>query len=182
MIILTQTRPAIFLDRDGTLIKEADYLSAVGELEVFDFAAEALHLFREKGYLLIVLTNQSGIARGYFDVEAMHSINDALQVALASLIDGIYYCPHEPADDCECRKPKTGMIKQAAADLQIDLANSWMIGDKRSDIETGFNSGIATALVLTGYGETELKKLDRMPDIVASDLLEAAKRICARES
>ena len=173
-------RPAVFLDRDGTIIKDADYLSSVDELEVFEFAVEALRLLKEKGYLLIVLTNQSGIARGFFDEAAMRTVHDALQMQLDGLIDAIYFCPHGPDDGCDCRKPGVGMIKQAASEHSIDLAKSWIIGDKKSDIETGFNAGIATALVLTGYGESELSALDRLPELVASDLLEAARQISSR--
>jgi D-glycero-D-manno-heptose 1,7-bisphosphate phosphatase len=173
-------RPAVFLDRDGTIIKDADYLSCVDELEVFEFAVEALRLLNEKGYLLIVLTNQSGIARGFFDEAAMRTVHNALEEQLDGLIDAIYFCPHGPDDGCDCRKPGVGMIKQAASEHSIDLANSWMIGDKKSDIETGFNAGIATALVLTGYGESELSALDRLPELVASDLLEAARQISSR--
>lgn len=173
-------RPAVFLDRDGTIIKDAEYLSSVDELEVFEFAAEALRLLKEKGYLLIVLTNQSGIARGFFDEATMQTVHDALQGQLNGLIDAIYFCPHGPDDGCDCRKPGVGMIKQAASEHSIDLANSWMIGDKKSDIETGFNAGVGTALVLTGYGGSELATLERMPELVAGDLLEAARQIASR--
>jgi D-glycero-D-manno-heptose 1,7-bisphosphate phosphatase len=173
-------RPAVFLDRDGTIIKDADHLSSVDELEVFEFAVEALRLLKEKDYLLIVLTNQSGIARGFFDEAAMRTVHDALEEQLDGLIDAIYFCPHGPDDGCECRKPGVGMIKQAASEHSIDLANSWMIGDKKSDVETGFNAGIATALVLTGYGESELAALERLPELVAADLLEAARQISSR--
>jgi D-glycero-D-manno-heptose 1,7-bisphosphate phosphatase len=176
----SQMRPAVFLDRDGTIIKDADYLKEVDQLEVFEFTVEALRLLKAKGYLLIVLTNQSGIARGFFDEEQMRSVNNALQERLDGSIDAIYFCPHGPDDACDCRKPKIGMIKQAANEFSIDLANSWIIGDKKSDIETGFNAGIATALVLTGYGESELATLNRMPELVAGDLLEAARQICSR--
>lgn len=180
MADLKLLQPAIFLDRDGTLIKDAGYLSSVDGMEVFDFTLEALRRFKEAGYLLIVITNQSGIARGYFDVATMHSINNDIQSRIGDLIDAFYFCPHGPGDNCDCRKPKSGMINQAAIDLRIDLANSWVIGDKKSDIETGFNTRLGTALVLTGYGEAELKTLDRMPDIVAGNLLDAAKQICSR--
>src|SRR5947209_5674127 len=149
----SQMRPAVFLDRDGTIIKDADYLSEVDQLEVVEFAVEALRLLKAKGYLLIVLTNQSGIARCFFDEAQMHTVHDTLQEKLDGLIDAIYFCPHAPDDGCECRKPGVGMIRQAASEFSIDLANSWIIGDKKSDVETGFNAGIATVLVLTGYGE-----------------------------
>jgi D-glycero-D-manno-heptose 1,7-bisphosphate phosphatase len=129
---------------------------------------------------VIVLTNQSGIARGFLDEAAMHSIHKKLKRQLNGLIDNFYFCPHGPNDGCGCRKPGTEMIKQAASDYAIDLANSWIVGDKRSDIETGFNSGIATALVMTGYGEVHLAALQRMPDIIAQNLFDAARQICSR--
>lgn len=177
-----QIRPAVFLDRDGTLIEDADYLSSVDDLAVFDFTGDALQMLKEGGYLVIVLTNQSGIARGLFDEPSMHLIHEAMNDRLGGIIDAFYYCPHEPDDGCGCRKPSVGMIRQAAEEFSIDLANSWVIGDKRSDIEMGFNSGIATALVLTGYGETELTTLQRMPDIVAGNLLDASRQIVARNN
>ena len=175
------TRPAIFLDRDGTIIRETNYLASIEALEVFDFAEEALRLFKESGYLVFVLTNQSGIARGYFDDATMHLIHDALRDRLAGLIDAIYFCPHGPDEACDCRKPAIGMIRNAIKDHQVDLANSWMIGDKKSDVETGLNAKVATVLVLTGYGESELAKLERLPDLVAQDLLHAARQICSRD-
>ena len=175
-------RPAVFIDRDGTLIRDADYLSSVDDLEVFEYSAEALRMLKECGFLVMVVTNQSGIGRGLLTENEMHSVNDAIQLALGGVIDAFYFCPHRPGDGCVCRKPATGMIEQAAGDFEIDLANSWFVGDKKSDIETGFAAGTGTALVLTGYGESELKELDRMPDIVAGDLLAAAREICLRES
>ena len=177
-----QSRPAIFLDRDGTIIVDKDYLAAVGNLEIFPFAGEALQLFRTKGFLVFVLTNQSGIGRGYFDESTMQSLHDALSARLSGLIDAFYFCPHVPNYGCDCRKPSLGMMKNARTSYLIDMANSWMIGDKKIDIETGFNAKIGTALVMTGYGESELTALDRMPDIVAQDLLDAARQICARET
>jgi len=175
-----QPRPAIFIDRDGTIIHDADYLSSVDELEVFDFAREALSMLREKGYLIIVISNQSGIGRGMFDSAAVHAIHGEINERLGGLIDTFYFCPHLPDDRCECRKPAIGLLRQANDDFSIDIPNSWVIGDKRSDIELGFNAGVATALVLTGYGETELAKLERMPDLVAADLLVAARDISSR--
>ena len=174
-------QPAVFLDRDGTIIEDADYLARVEDLDIFDFADEATRLLKDSGYLVFVLTNQSGIARGYLDEAAMHAIHEALGQRLNGSIDGFYFCPHGPDDDCGCRKPEVGMIRQAAADHSIDLANSWMIGDKKSDVEAGFNARLATALVLTGYGQSELASLGRMPDIVATDLLDAARQICSRD-
>jgi D-glycero-D-manno-heptose 1,7-bisphosphate phosphatase len=174
-------RPAVFLDRDGTLIKDVGYLSSIDDIEVFEFTRAALDMLHAAGYLLVVVTNQSGVARGYLDEPGLKSINDAVLRALDGLVDAFYFCPHAPTDNCSCRKPQSGMIDDAAKELNIDIANSWIVGDKKSDIETGFNSGLATALVLTGYGEDELRKLDRMPDLIANDLLQAAREICARD-
>jgi len=176
----SQSRPAIFIDRDGTIIHDADYLSSVAELEVFDFASEAMEMLREKGYLIIVISNQSGIGRGIFDADAVHAIHREINERLGGPIDAFYFCPHLPDDRCECRKPAIGLLRQATEDFTIDIPNSWVIGDKRSDVELGFNAGVATALVLTGYGETELPKLERMPDLVAADLLAAARDISQR--
>jgi len=173
-------RPAIFIDRDGTLIEEVDFLSSIDHLRLFDYTFEALEMLKDRGYLLIVVTNQSGIGRGLFDESAINTIHDALSEALPDKIDAFYFCPHLRDGDCDCRKPAVGMIKQALEDFHIDIANSWMIGDKKIDIETGFNAGTSTALVLTGYGEEHLSYFDRMPDIVADNLLEAARDICLR--
>jgi len=177
-----QSRPAIFLDRDGTIIEDKDYLATVDNLEIFPFTEEALRLFKAAGYQVFVLTNQSGIARGFFPEATMQSIHDAMLERLSGLIDAFYFCPHAPDDGCDCRKPNLGMMNNAANNRAIDMANSWMIGDKKIDVETGFNAGIGTALVMTGYGESELSYLNRMPDIVAQDLLDAARQICARET
>jgi D-glycero-D-manno-heptose 1,7-bisphosphate phosphatase len=177
----SQPKPAIFIDRDGTIIHDADYLSSVDELEVFDFAREALSLLREKGYLVIVISNQSGIGRGLFDAATVHAIHREVNERLGGLVDAFYFCPHSPEDGCDCRKPAIGLVRQATEDLAIDIPNSWMIGDKQSDVELGFNAGVATALVMTGYGEAELARLERMPDLVAADLLVAARDIAARD-
>ena len=176
-----QKRPAVFVDRDGTLIEDEDFLSDPGKMRVYDFTREALELLRDRGFLIVVVTNQSGVARGLLDESNIESIHLALSKSLSGLIDGYYYCPHGPDDGCRCRKPALGMIEDALRDLTIDILNSWIIGDKRIDLETGFNAGMGTALVMTGYGEQEVGELDRMPDIVADNILEAAREIVARE-
>ncbi|MEP6944765.1 MAG: HAD family hydrolase [Acidobacteriota bacterium] len=170
-------RPAIFVDRDGTLIREVDHLSDIGELSIFPFTATALDLLRAAGYMIVVVTNQSGIGRGYFDEPSMHLIHDQIKSELGERIDGFYFCPHLPDAGCRCRKPSLGMIEAACLDLGIDLDGSWMIGDKRIDVETGYNAGIATAMVLTGYGAGDLGSLERKPDIIAENLLAAAEMI-----
>lgn len=169
--------PAIFVDRDGTLIEEVDHLSRVDDLKIFPFTREALELFKGRGFRVIVLTNQSGIARGYFTEGSMQAIHDKIKSELGTLVDSFYFCPHLPDAGCSCRKPNVGMIESAREDFEIDLAGSWMIGDKRIDVETGQNAGIGTALVLTGYGKADRNRLDKEPTIVANDLLEAAKLI-----
>lgn len=168
---------AIFLDRDGTLIEEVNFLSRVEDLRLFPYTIEVLRLLKENGYLTLVVTNQSGIARGIYDEAAMNSIHEAIQQRSEDLIDAFYFCPHMPDADCECRKPRLGMIEQAQDDFEIDMENSWLIGDKVLDIETGFAAGIGTALVRTGYGTKAEPELDRKPDIIADDLLSAVQEI-----
>lgn len=170
-------RPAAFIDRDGTLIEEVNFLSNVDYLRVFDNTSKALNLLKQRGFLVVVVTNQSGIGRKIYDEAAMHSIHRELQLQLPELIDAFYFCPHLPDEGCRCRKPGLGMIEKACADFQIDLSNSWMIGDKKIDIGTGFNAGIKTALVKTGYGIEHSTDLDREPDVIAEDLLDAAKQL-----
>jgi D-glycero-D-manno-heptose 1,7-bisphosphate phosphatase len=128
---------------------------------------------------VVVVTNQSGIGRGIYDEAAMHSIHAAIQEELTNAIDAFYFCPHLPHSGCRCRKPGLKMIEDACQDLDIDLTDSWMVGDKRLDVETGYNAGIKTSLVLTGYGKTHVDMLERFPDIIAANLLDAAKRIVA---
>lgn len=170
-------KPAVFLDRDGTVCEESNYLSNAEDLSVFPFASEAIRLLKENGFLAILITNQSGIGRNFFDEKTLEQIHEKLQSELEENLDAIYFCPHVSEDACGCRKPKTQMIEQAAADFDIDLSQSWMIGDKAIDAETGFNAGIKTALVFTGYGQTEIEKLEKKPDLIAKNLLEAVKEI-----
>lgn len=175
-------QPAIFLDRDGTLIEEVNYLSRVADLRVFPFSADAVKLLKVNGFLVIVVTNQSGIGRDVYDETSMHAIHDRIQVELAGAIDGFYFCPHLPCDGCLCRKPNLGMIEAACADFEIDMANSWMVGDKKIDVETGQNAGMRNALVLTGYGRQHKSTLEYLPDVVAEDLMEAVKEIIDLET
>ncbi|MGI8642179.1 MAG: D-glycero-beta-D-manno-heptose 1,7-bisphosphate 7-phosphatase [Pyrinomonadaceae bacterium] len=171
---------AAFLDRDGTICEEVNYLSKAEDLRLFPDAVQAIKLLNENGFLVILITNQSGLARGFFDEKALREIHKKLAEELAksgAKLDAIYFCPHNSADNCDCRKPKTGMIRQAAADFAIDLQNSWMIGDKTIDVETGFNAETKTALVLTGYGKKAVVELERKPDLIAENLLEAVGKI-----
>ncbi len=181
----------IFLDRDGTLNEEVNYLYRREELILFDGVPEALKLFKEHGYRLVVVTNQAGVARGYYgeeDVVKLHRyMNDLLRPRGAE-IDAFYYCPHHPEHgiggygiSCHCRKPETGLFEMAERRFAVDKARSWMIGDKMSDILAGKNYGVHTALVGTGYGaevNREQEKKGEVPyDIYGATLLEAARKI-----
>lgn len=166
---------AAFIDRDGTLIEEVNFLSRLEDLRMFSYTPEAIQMLKDNGFLIVVVTNQSGIGRGIFQETAMHEIHRVIQADLK--LDAFYFCPHLPTDGCRCRKPNTGMIEAATQDFSIDLENSWMIGDKAIDVETGFNARIKTALVLTGYGEKAAKELNRKPDVIAENLLEAVKKL-----
>jgi len=168
-------RKAVFLDRDGTLIEEVNFLSSVDELRLFPYTFEAVKLLKDAGFLIIVVTNQSGIGRGIYDEAAMNAIHDEMQLQLEGMIDAFYFCPHLPCDGCSCRKPSLGMLESAVKDFAIDLSNSWMIGDKKIDVETGVKAGSRTALVMTGYGRSHAKQLDTRPDVLAENLLDAVR-------
>lgn len=162
-------RPAIFIDRDGTLIEEVNFLSRVEDLRLFDFTKSSIQNLKNAGFLVIVVTNQSGIGRGIYTEADMHRIHEQIQIELDNGVDGFYFCPHLPTEGCECRKPSLGMINSAQADFEIDMERSWMIGDKRLDIETGSNAKLRTAMVLTGYGKQHKTKLEHSPTLFAKD-------------
>ena len=168
---------AIFIDRDGTLIEEVNFLSRIEDLRFFDYTDEAIKLLKKNGFLVVIVTNQSGVGRGIYTESAMHEIHGKIQTDLTEKIDAFYFCPHLPTDGCACRKPNLGMIEAAQRDFTIDLENSWIIGDKAIDVETGFNARIKTAMVLTGYGRKDIEKLTRKPDIVAETLLKVVEKI-----
>ena len=152
---------AVFLDRDGVLNVDNGYVSQVDDFEFIEGVIEACKKLKEKGYLLVVITNQSGIARGYFSEEQFHTLTEWMDWSLADRgvdLDGIYYCPHhaekglgEYKVDCDCRKPKPGMLLSAIKDLNIDVSNSILVGDKVSDLQAGIAAGVKTNyLVRTG--------------------------------
>lgn len=148
-------RPAVLLDRDGTLIVEKHYLHDPAEVELEAGAVEALAALRDAGYVLAGVTNQSGVGRGYYGLDAVAACNarvDELLAAHGVTIAGWYVCPHGPADDCACRKPLPGLAEAAAAELGLDLARSWVIGDKPSDAGLGLAVGARAVLVATGHG------------------------------
>ncbi|HMS40192.1 MAG TPA: HAD family hydrolase [Pyrinomonadaceae bacterium] len=168
---------AIFIDRDGTLIEEVNFLHRVEDLQYFSYTDEAVKLLKLNGFLTIIVTNQSGIGRGIYTEKDMHAVHEQIQKDLTFKLDAFYFCPHLPDAGCMCRKPNLGMIEAAMQDFEIDLENSWMIGDKILDAQTGFNAKIKTALVLTGYGSKAVEKLEQKPDLIANNLLEAVKLI-----
>lgn len=181
-----ETRRAVFLDRDGTVNVEKEYLHRPEEFEFVSGTAEAIGILKGAGYLVVVVTNQSGVARGFYgeeDVELLHRHMDELLAVCGTSVDGYYYCPHHPEKgvgryriDCDCRKPLPGMLLQAAADLGIDLADSWMIGDKLADVEAGIAAGCRPVMVKTGYGASEAALLPEGVPVYA-DLLSAARAI-----
>ncbi len=187
-------RPAVFLDRDGTLIPDLGYLSDPRRVRLYKGTAEALRLLREAGFYLFVVTNQSGVARGYFPegtVRAVHRRLQALLKAKGARIDAFFHCPHYPegkvrryALACDCRKPKTGMVKQALRKYPVDLSKSYMVGDKMDDLQLAHNARMAQGiLVRTGNGKTAAKKLKAgalAKSPVASDVLQAARLILAQ--
>ncbi|HRI04131.1 MAG TPA: HAD family hydrolase [Pyrinomonadaceae bacterium] len=175
-------RPAVFLDRDGTLIEEVNFLSRVEDLRLFPFTADAVRLLKDSGYLVIVVTNQSGIGRGIYTEDDMHAIHAQIQVELDNAIDAFYFCPHLPDGGCECRKPGLGMIESALANFDIDLERSWMVGDKKIDVETGIIGNMLTALVLTGYGAEHQATFEIQPTLISTDLHDAVKSILSTKS
>lgn len=184
---------AVFLDRDGTINEEVGFLDAVDRLRLIPGAAAAIRRLNEAGFPVIVVTTQSGIARGILDEPTLEAIHDGLRARLAeegARVDGIYVCPHHPTEgstpwrrECDCRKPRPGLMKRAALDHRLDLPASYMIGDKAADMEMGRNAGATTILVLTGYGAEQRARISgaAAPDHVAGDLREAVAWILQRE-
>jgi lipopolysaccharide heptosyltransferase II len=172
---------AIFLDRDGTLIQDKNFISKVEDVEFIPGSIKAVKIFKDMGYKVVIVSNQSGIGRGILTREIVDKINEYMldQLKKDNLdIDGVYYCPHIPDDNCECRKPNLKMVNQASSRLNLNLKNSWAIGDKLSDVMLGQNMGGKGVLVLTGFGKRELQKIkdksNIKPDFVVENLLEAA--------
>jgi D-glycero-D-manno-heptose 1,7-bisphosphate phosphatase len=178
-------RPAVFLDRDGTIIREADYLRSTSEMRLLPRAAEAIRRLNQAGFAVVVATNQSGIARGLLSEADLEGIHDTLQrrlVKRGAKLDAIYYCPHHPEGAihryrrrCACRKPAPGMLLRAARELDLDLSRSFAVGDGERDVTAGRRAGCHAVLVRTGYGgETEKAAGDEIgADYVADNLLDA---------
>jgi D-glycero-D-manno-heptose 1,7-bisphosphate phosphatase len=173
---VTQRR-FVVLDRDGTVIVERHYLSAPEQVDLIPGVANGLQQLREMGLGLVLITNQSGLGRGFFDESRLDAIHERLRELLRAegiYLDGIYVCPHKPEDDCLCRKPKTGLLDLAARELGFDRQTSFVIGDKPCDIELGQRAGATTLLVLTGYGTQALIERTITADYTVASLSEAA--------
>lgn len=180
---MTKKNRAIFLDRDGVINKEVNYLSDLSDFEFIEGSIEALKILNQKRFLLIVISNQAGIARGYFTEETLKKIHEKMIKILNqndTKMDAIYYCPHHPkfTGPCDCRKPNPGMILKAKLKYNIDLKRSYMVGDTLNDIKTGKAVKCKTVLVLTGYGKDEQKKIRSIvPDMIFKNLKEFAINI-----
>ena len=171
----------VLIDRDGTINVEKHYLSDPDQLELYPGVGAALKRLQDAGFGLAVITNQSGVARGYFDLARLEQIHDRLRALLAAegvTVDGIYICPHGPEDKCTCRKPLPGMVEQAVAEHGFDPAQAFMIGDKEVDVELGHAVGAVSFLVRTGHGEEHAP--NSKADHVVDDLAHAADIILRR--
>ncbi|HWP57482.1 MAG TPA: D-glycero-beta-D-manno-heptose 1,7-bisphosphate 7-phosphatase [Candidatus Acidoferrales bacterium] len=171
-----ETRRFVVLDRDGTLIEEREYVSDPDEVRLIPGAGQALRELSQMGFGLVVITNQSGVGRGFFDDVQLRSVHGRLNELLEAegvRLDGLYVCPHKPDDGCDCRKPKLGLLKKAAQELDFRLENCVVIGDKISDIEMGRAIGATTFLVRTGYGAEIAAEGKSGADHVVDDLARA---------
>jgi len=176
-------KPAVFLDRDGTINIDKGYVHSIDQWEWIPGAIDAIVALKKAGFLVIVITNQAGIARGYYDENDMANLHKTINMELKKQnagIDRFYHCPHHPefgnVRECGCRKPMPGMLKQAYQDFDIDIAHSWLVGDKVSDIQAGKAAGINSMLVLTGYGNKDRALLTK--DVVClNDIVEASRYI-----
>jgi D-glycero-D-manno-heptose 1,7-bisphosphate phosphatase len=187
----TNLRPAIFLDRDGTVTDEVGYINHISRAKIYPYAPEAVRMLKSTGLPVIIVTNQSGVGRGYFTEEMVGQVHRMVQDTLQAAgtgVDAFYYCPHHPSaavesyrQECRCRKPGTGMPDEAAERFGIDLRRSYVVGDTYRDMKMGFAIGARTVMLMTGYGrgEYEYRRAgwSRMPDLIAENLLEAARLI-----
>ncbi|MFX0039502.1 MAG: D-glycero-beta-D-manno-heptose 1,7-bisphosphate 7-phosphatase [Promethearchaeota archaeon] len=180
---MSEKKKAVFLDRDGVINKEVSYLSNSKDFRFIEDSIEALKILKQKGFLLIIITNQAGIARGYFTEGTLKTIHSKMNNRLKKEgleLDDIYYCPHHPdfTGPCNCRKPNPGMILKAKLQHNIDLTKSYMVGDTLNDIQTGKAANCKTVLVLTGYGKEEQKNISSViPDMIFKNLKEFAINI-----
>lgn len=174
----------MFLDRDGTILDEVGYLNHIDRFHLYPFAAGAIRRLNEAGMVVIVVTNQSGVGRDFFPESLVHATHEKLKAELArggAHVDGIYFCPHSGADNCECRKPKPGMLRRAEQEHNLDMVKSFVVGDRYVDVELAQKAGCRSVLVMTGYGRGDYEwhraQWPRQPDAVAENLAEAVEII-----
>jgi D-glycero-D-manno-heptose 1,7-bisphosphate phosphatase len=184
------------MDRDGTLSHEVGYVNHPSRFRLFPWAVDAVRLVNRSGWAAIVVTNQAGVARGYFPESVIHEVHAGMNAAMQSggaRFDAVYFCPHHPSVgeppyrlDCDCRKPRPGLLRKAESELQIDLERSWVVGDRHGDLELAWGVGARGALVKSGYGLGEVTHFaagwKRSPDLVAEHLLDAVTRIFQAEA
>jgi len=169
--------PAVFFDRDGTVMHDVNYCADPAEVQVFPFVADSLRKLRSSGFKLIMITNQSGIGRGYFTREQYDAVHAEAVRQIGEPIDATYVCPDPPGVESQCRKPAPGMVLQGAREHEIDLSRSIFIGDKEIDVHCGHNAGIKAIRVQTGF---EANTADSSADWVAKDFAEATEIILAK--
>lgn len=188
---MNEKSPAVFLDRDGTINEQMGYINHISRFQLLPGAASAIARLNSHNIPVVVITNQSGLARGYFPEELLTAVHEQMKKELAeegAHIDGLYVCPHHPEAkeerfrrDCSCRKPKTGLLEQAAEEMNLDLNHSFVVGDRWSDIRCGERVGATTILVLSGYGRGDLQYIgptqEVKPAYVADDLTAAVSWI-----
>ncbi len=186
---------AVFLDRDGTINEEVGYVNHLDRFILLPRVGKAIRTLNQNGFKVVVVTNQSGVARGYFPESLVHLVHQKMKDLLrkeGAHLDGIYYCPHHPEaselayrQKCRCRKPNPGLIEKAVEDLGIDCSQSYLVGDRGKDIEFGHRIGVKTILVLTGYGRGDWEfygnRWEKKPHYVAQDLYEAVQWILRNE-
>jgi len=183
---MTKKHTAVFLDRDGTINEEVGYLSRLEQLKLYPFTFEAIRIINKNGMKAVVVTNQSGVARGLFDENFVKTVHNRINKMLAeknAFVDRFYYCPHHPAEgnepylkSCDCRKPEPGMLIRASEELDVDLSRSYMVGDMAKDMELAKRVGARGILVRTGYGKSVISS-DIKPVYVARDDLDAVNWI-----
>jgi D-glycero-D-manno-heptose 1,7-bisphosphate phosphatase len=172
--------PAVFIDRDGTIMQDADYCSDPQQVKIFPGVAEALKRLKSKGFKIIIITNQSGIGRGFFTIEQYRAVEaEVLRQLGDSQIDATYFCPDIPGESSSCRKPAPGMILEAVREHQIDLTRSFFVGDKEIDAECGRNAGVRTIRVRTGF---DRETSGSTADWIAEDLPAATQIILDQHS
>jgi len=188
-------KPAVFIDRDGTINEQRGYINHISQFVLLPGVGKAISLLNKNNHTVVITSNQSGVARGYFPIQLVKEIHELMEQKLTkdnAHIDRIYFCPHHPdgvvpeySRECDCRKPNTGLIKKAKAELDIDMETSYVIGDRLLDIEFAKNANLPGILVLTGYGKGELKYVvphkSIKPAYVAEDLLRAVQWILKQE-